>query len=44
VQVDDFKPEAGDPLDKPGQGSLIWQLGTQGCGARTDADLAVVEF
>jgi hypothetical protein len=23
VQVDDFEPEAGDPLDEPGQGALI---------------------
>jgi hypothetical protein len=23
AQVDDFKPEAGDPLDEPDQGGLI---------------------
>jgi hypothetical protein len=23
AQMDDFEPEAGDPLDEPGQGALI---------------------
>ncbi len=44
VQVDDFEPETGDPLHQPGQGPLIWQLGTEACRVRADADLAVVEF
>jgi hypothetical protein len=43
VQVDDFQPEAGDPLYQPGQGSLIGQLGAEGCHAWAGADLAVVE-
>ena len=42
--MDQFKPEAGDPLHQPGQGSLIWQLGAKGGRARTYGDLAVVEF
>jgi hypothetical protein len=42
--VDDFKPEAGDPLHEPGKGCLIWQLGAEGCGAWAYGDLAVVEF
>jgi len=42
--VDQFKPEAGDPLHEPGQGGLIWQLGAKGCRARAYGDLAVVEF
>lgn len=33
VQIDDFQAEAGDPLYQLGQGSLIWQLGTEGCRA-----------
>ena len=41
---DYFEIEAGDPLHKPGQGCLIWQLGAKGCRARADGDLAVVEF
>lgn len=44
AHVDDFKPEAGDPLHQPGKGCLIWQLGAKGCGARAYGDLAVVEF
>ena len=42
-RVDDFQPEAGDPLYQPGQGSLIGQLGAEGCRAWAGADLAVVE-
>ena len=26
----DFKPKAGDPLHKPGEGSLVGQLGAEG--------------
>jgi hypothetical protein len=44
VQVDDFKPETGDPLDEPGQGSLIGQFGAKGRRVRTDGDRAVVEY
>jgi hypothetical protein len=43
VHVDDFKPEAGDPRYKFGQGRLIWQFGPEGGRARADADLAVSE-
>jgi len=39
-----FKPEAGDPLQEPGKGCLIGQLGAKGGRARADGDLAVVEF
>jgi hypothetical protein len=41
---DYFEVEAGDPLHKPGQGCLIWQLGAKGCRAWAGGDLAVVEF
>jgi hypothetical protein len=44
VQVDDFQPQAGDPVDQPGQGPLIWQFGAEGGRARADADFAVIEF
>jgi hypothetical protein len=44
VHVDDFKPEADDPLYKPGEGSLVGQLGAE-CGRlRACGDLAVVEL
>jgi hypothetical protein len=44
VHVDQFKPEAGDPLQEPGEGCLIGQLSAKGRRARADGDLAVVEF
>jgi len=44
VHVDDLEPEAGDPQDQSGQGCLVRQLGAEGGRARTDGDLAVVEF
>jgi hypothetical protein len=44
VHVDDFKPEADDPLYKPGEGSLIGQLGAEGGRLRARGDLAVVEL
>jgi hypothetical protein len=44
VHLDDFEPEAGDPLHKPGEGCRVWQLRAKGGGARADGDLAVVEF
>ncbi len=44
MQVEDFKPEAGDPEYEPAEGCLIWQLGAKGCRARARGDLAVVEF
>jgi hypothetical protein len=42
--MDDFKPEAGNPLHQPGKRRLIWQLGAKGCGAWANGDLAVIEF
>jgi hypothetical protein len=44
VHVDDFKPKADDPLNKPGEGSLIGQLGAEGGRLRACPDLAVVEL
>jgi len=44
MHVDQFKPEAGDPQQEPGEGCLIWQLGAKGRRARANGDLAVVEF
>jgi hypothetical protein len=44
VHVEDLKTEADDPLDQPGQGRLIGQLGAE-CGRlRARDDLAVVEL
>jgi hypothetical protein len=42
--VDDFKPEAGDPLHKPAEGSLVGQFGAKGGPVRAGSDLAVVEL
>jgi hypothetical protein len=44
VHVDKLESQAGDPLQESVEGTLIWQLGPQGCDARTHADLAVVEL
>ena len=44
VHVDDFKPEADDPLYKPGEGSLVGQLGAKGGRLRVYGHLAVVEL
>jgi hypothetical protein len=44
VHVDHFKPEDGDPLHEPGEGSLIGQLGVQGGRAWAGDDLAIIEF
>jgi hypothetical protein len=44
VQVDDFKPETGYPLNEPGQGGLIGQLGAKGRRVRPDGNRAVVEL
>src|SRR5690348_11977186 len=44
VHVEDFKPEAYDPLDQPGEGSQVGQLGAQGGRLRARDDLAVVEL
>jgi len=44
VHVDQFQPEAGDPLQEPGEGCLIWQLGAKSRRPRANGYLAVVEF
>jgi hypothetical protein len=42
--VDNFRPEADDPLYEPEKGCLIWQVDVKCCRARPYADFAVVEF
>jgi len=42
--VGNFKPQADDPLDEPGQRGLIWQLAAKSCRFRAYGDPAVVEF
>jgi hypothetical protein len=42
LHEDDFEPEAGDPLDEPGQGGLVAQVGGQGSAARAGGDFALV--
>ena len=42
--VRNFKPQADDALDEPGQRCLIGQLAAQGGRVRAHGDLAVVEF
>jgi hypothetical protein len=44
VHVDDFKPEADDPLDKSGEGSLVGQVGAEGGRLQVCRDRAVVEL
>jgi hypothetical protein len=44
VHVGQFKPEASDPLQEPGEGCLIGQFGAKGGRARAYGDLTVVEF
>jgi len=44
VYIDHFKPEARDPLQQPGEGSLIGQLGAESCYTPTCGDFTVVEF
>jgi hypothetical protein len=44
VHIDYFKTKADDPLYKPGEGSLVGQLGAEGGRIRACADLAVVEL
>jgi hypothetical protein len=44
VNVDQFEPKAGDPLQEPVQGTLIWQLGAERRAVDAHEDLAVVEF
>jgi len=44
VYIDQLESQAGDPLQKSVEGTLIWQLGSQHRGARAHVDPAVVEF
>ena len=44
VQINDFQPEADDPLDQPGQGSLVGQFSAENGRLRARGDLAVVEL
>ena len=44
MQVDQFESEGGDPLQESLEAALVWQLGSQGCRAGADADVAVVEL
>ena len=44
MHLDYFKTEADDPLYKPGEGSLVGQLGAEGGRIRACGDLAVVEL
>jgi len=42
--VGDFKSKAGDPLHKPGEGSVIGYLGAEGGRTPACGDFAVVEL
>jgi hypothetical protein len=44
VHIDHFKAEAGDPLQQPGEGSPIRQLGAENRGTALPSDFAVIEF
>jgi hypothetical protein len=44
MHIDHFKPEAGDPLQQPSEGSLIGQFGAENRGTATYSDFAVIEF
>jgi len=44
VYIDQLESQAGDPLQKSVEGTLIWQFGSQRRGAGAHADVAVVEF
>ncbi len=44
VHIDHFKPEAGDPLQQPREGSPIGQLGAENRCTATYSDFAVIEF
>jgi hypothetical protein len=44
VHVDDLEPEAGDPLDEPGEGRLIGQFSAERCHPPAYGDVAVIEF
>lgn len=44
MHIDHFKPETGDPLQQPSEGSLIGQVGAENRGTTTYNDFTVVEF
>lgn len=44
VHVGDFEPEAGDPLNEPGEGRLIRQVSAEGCHSPAYGYVAVVEL
>lgn len=44
MHIEDNKPEADDPLYKPGEGSLVGQFGADGGRIRACGDVAVVEL
>jgi hypothetical protein len=44
MHLSNFEVEADDPLDEPGQRTLIWQVGAKGRGARARDDFAVVKL
>ena len=44
VHVDNFEPQAGDPLHQPDEGRRIREFGAEGGRALANGDLAVVEF
>jgi hypothetical protein len=44
VHIDHFKPEAGDPLQQPGECLLIRQAGTESRYPPAYGDFTVVEF
>ena len=44
MHLSNFEVEADDPLDEPGQRTLIRQIGAKGRCTRTQDDFAVVEL
>ena len=44
MHIDNLKPEAGDPLQQPGEGPPIRQLGAEHRGTATHSDFTVIEF
>ena len=44
MHVDNLQTQADHPLYKPGERSLVAQLGAEGSGVRARDDLAVVEL
>jgi hypothetical protein len=42
--MDHVETEAADPFDEAGKSSPVWQVGAQGCGARSHCDFAIIEL